>query len=164
MPSDPAVVRQPTWTAIDVQPSRDTLGYANAVTILYTDADGDAQQFRAPANQSEVSRVGEEIRARVPRDDVTTNDEARIAAVNELRKRIAEDTQSGRVEAVATAGVLPGFPYDVDAFGGPTPLDDSVSYRESADRNTMTLQFLRQLSPFERQLAAESAIQSLRGP
>lgn len=164
VPSDPSVVRQPTWTQIDLKPATETLGYANAITISYRDTNGDIQSFVAPPLQSEVDSRGEVIRAKVPRDDVSTNDQARIAATNELRKRVAEWTQSGRIEAIATADVLPGFPYDVDAFGGATPLDDSVSYRESAERNTMTLQFRREATPFERQLAVESAVQSLRGP
>ena len=138
-PDSTAAERAATWTQLDVSRRRQMEGYANAVTVVYIDANGDDQTFVGAPDSAEVSRVDEEVRKTVFAPNVATNDQARNAMLNERRERIARDRLSGTVRAAAEP-LLPGYRYDVDAFGGPTSLT-RTQYVEAADNIEMALDF-----------------------
>jgi len=159
-PDSTAAERAATWTQLDVSRRRQMEGYANAVTVVYIDASGDDQTFVGAPDSAEVARVDEEVRKTVFAPNVATNDQARNAMLNERRERIARDRLSGTVRAAAEP-LLPGYRYDVDAFGGPTSLT-RTQYVEAADSVEMALDFQLDDDVLRRVLETQDTVDTIQ--
>jgi len=122
---DPNAVKTADWTLLptDGSEDRDTLDYANRINGV-----GDGVDFSL-THTAEVTRVGEEVPVGRSYPSISDAD----VLIDEMRRDVLDlvtnDERSGTLQIAPTL-VLPGYPYDVPAFGG-----------ERASLNGVTLRF-----------------------
>jgi hypothetical protein len=133
---DPGVKKTADWTltADGASEERDTRDYANRVNAV-----GDGVSVTL-IHAAEVSRVGEEVPVGRSFPDVSDEDVLIDEARRELLRLVTNDERSGSLP-IGPHLVLPGYPYDVPAFGGAQANCNSVTLRLGAGGAGGDLQF-----------------------
>lgn len=135
-----AAERGADWITLDASRDRDTRGYANQISLTFTDAETNTQREFTFRDFGEVDEKGSVVEKKILTTDTLTRDEARVRAFAALAEAVATDQSAGEVEA-ASQFILPGFDYTVDEFGGDVVPLERVRFSEDGGSFAMSLNF-----------------------
>jgi len=129
------------WSLVNRNPKLSFNKYANEVTV-YGEVSNGTRPKATVEDTSEVNTYGRDPYFEIL-PDLTTVQQIRNAAIDILTNKVSERNQTGRL-TVLPVDILPGYDRPVDWFADGTTTDtplERVSYRESADDLSATLEF-----------------------